>query len=42
MHRLTLTLTLAGLPVTRGFAQHPAAPGDTGTGPVIHGRASST
>ena len=42
MDRLSLTLTLALLPVTRVFAQHPAAPGDTDTGPVIHGRTFST
>lgn len=42
MHRLTLTLTLAVLPVTRGFARHPAAPGDTDTGPVIRGHTCST
>jgi len=39
---LPLTLTLALLPVTRLAAQQAAAPGDTGTGPVIHGRAFST
>lgn len=42
MHRLRLTLTLALLPVTRVLAQHPAAPGDSDTGPVIHGRTFST
>ena len=42
MRRLTLTLTLALLPVMRVAAQHPAAPADSGTGPVIHGRAFST
>lgn len=42
MHRLRLTLTLVLLPVTRVFAQHPAVPGDTDTGPVIHGRTFST
>jgi hypothetical protein len=39
---LTLTLTLALLPVTRVAGQHAAAPGDSDTGPVIHGRTFST
>ena len=42
MHRLTLTLTLALAPITRAAAQHAAAPQDSGTGPVIHGRTFST
>jgi hypothetical protein len=39
---LTLTLTLALLPVTRVAGQRAAAPGDSDTGPVIHGRTFST
>ena len=42
MHRFTLTLTFALLPVTQVAAQHPATPSDSGLGPVIHGRAFST
>ncbi len=42
MRSLTLTLTLALLPVIRVAGQHPAAPGDSDTGAVIHGRAFST
>jgi hypothetical protein len=39
---LTLTLTLALLPVTRVAGQQAAVPGDSDTGPVIHGRTFST
>lgn len=42
MRCLTLTFTLALLPVTYAAGQHAAAPGDSDTGPVIHGRTFST
>ncbi|HET9707750.1 MAG TPA: hypothetical protein VFP39_05560 [Gemmatimonadales bacterium] len=42
MRCLTLTLTLALLPVIGVAGQHAAAPGDSDTGPVIHGRTFST
>jgi hypothetical protein len=42
VHRLTLTLTLALLPVTRVAAQHQMPPSDADSGPVIHGRTFST
>lgn len=42
MHRLTLTLALALLPMSRVVAQHPTAAGDSDSGPVIHGRTFST